>query len=241
MSIQKSAIDEMPLGSGANDDDPLPSKKGANDKGTPPLEELIAENKRKAEEIASFKSEIQDMRAELDELKSLQQEHPTEKRQEKIDDIEESLDVMAEKLYQQKETKPWIRVAQKESENTVMKILQNQAVQDSNDFIDDKAEELGLNVKDLVKNIKSFAIKYSDRSPLRRTQLALRDWQKAQSKEADLSAREKKLLEEENKAKLMREGRGRIPVEQGKQDKWNNARNSRERTNAVVDMLETIK
>ena len=131
----------------------------------------------------------------------------------------------------------------KEAVTAAQQALLDQQIQAGNYFLEDKADELGIDYndkakfKDFVNKLKPYSIKYAELPPLRRNQLAFREWQKNEKHLADLDKREKELAQKEMQDKLMREGRGRIPIDKEKEDKFNNARNSRDRLSAVVDLI----
>jgi len=241
MSKQASVNESDSLNDNKSND---PSGQGddqSNKVGDRTTEQVMAENKRKTEEIAGLRSEISEMKDILSEMKEIN--NPTREERQEIKQLEDTIDTKKAQLQSQKETQPWIGIAQDEALTITERVLMQRQIEDGNYFLEDKAEENGIDVSDkqefkkFIERMKPYALKYSELSPVRRNQMAYKDWKKDEKKLSDLNEREKKIAEKEMQDKLMREGRGRIPIDKEKEDKYNNARNSRERLSAVVDLV----
>lgn len=200
--LKKDAISEVRSSSSNN---------GAKDGGSPPLEEVMAENKRKAEELKSVKAELESSKARLDELEEKDRLTAAE-RQEKVE-LETDVKLEAKRLRTLKETQPWIEVAKEEAEKAgetkAFDVLLNNELERANDFIDDRAAERGETPKELARKMQSYAMRYTDKRPSRRNELAYRDLVADESKSKSLDDREKALKEKEDAETKYREGAGR--------------------------------
>jgi hypothetical protein len=199
---------------GAKEAGSPPAKNGANDPGSPPAEELIAENKRKAEELKEAKAELSSMQERLAELEEKERTRELSAKEEREKaDLKDDVKTEAQKLRQLKETQPWIEVARQEakteSEKTAFDVMLNNELERANDFIDDKADELGITPKELANKLRPYAMKFQDKRPSRRNEMAYREWQKDESKLKSLSEREKALKDKEDNETKFREGAGR--------------------------------
>src|SRR3990167_4453468 len=194
------------------------SKNGANDGDSPSPDELKAENKRKAEKIASLETEIKADRARLAKLEAIEEQRELTAREEREkavlkDDVGEE----AKKLREMKETQPWIKISKDEAKEASTDAVLNNEIERSNDFLEDMASDNKMEVEQFAKEIRKFSSPYMNKRPERRTVLAYRDWQKAQSKEKSLSEREQKLKEKEDAETSFRERGGRIPRDESLQ------------------------
>jgi hypothetical protein len=225
----------------AKDAGSSPADNGAKDAGPPPAEELIAENKRKAEKIAALEAENKADKARLARLEKLEEEGKlTPKQEREKEELEIDVDSEAKKLRTFKETKPWIKVA---TEEAAMAEL-NASIKRANYFIEDKAEEHSTEDKpikpdEFAKMLKPYAMAYSDEDPDRRNQLAYRDWKKAQAKLSELSDREKKLKEKEDADVKFRERGGRSERDTSLDQKFETASSKNEKLSLLRDMIQT--
>lgn len=240
MSKQSGVIDSESPNEKPNTD-PTDQGNDLSRKGDRTIENVMAENKRKTEEIVGLRSEISEMKEMLSELKEIN--NPSREERQEIKQLEEGIEQKKAQLRSQKETQPWIEIAKEEAVTAAQQAMLNRQIEDGNYYLEDKADELGIDYndkskfKEFVNKLKPFSLKHAELPPLRRNQLAFKEWQKHEKQMSDLNEREKKLAEKEMQEKLMREGRGRIPIDKEKEDKYTNARNSRERLSAVVDLV----
>lgn len=240
MSKQSGVIDSESPNEKPNTD-PTDQGNDLSRKGDRTIENVMAENKRKTEEIVGLRSEISEMKDMLSELKEIN--NPSREERQEIKQLEEGIEQKKAQLRSQKETQPWIEIAKEEAVTAAQQAMFNRQIEDGNYFLEDKAHELGIDYndktkfKDFVKKLKPFTMDYADLPPLRRNQLAFRAWQEKEKELSDFK-REKEAVEKEKmQNNLMREGRGRIPIDKEKEDRYTNARNSRERLSAVVDLV----
>jgi len=184
------------------------------------LSEYKAENQRKAEENKVLKSEMQEMKSTLAELKEKAEAGELSKRDEgRMENLEDEIKDAAKKLRGQKETQPWIEIAREE-----MTVSQAQfQIELGNEYIEDKASDLGIEPKDLAKEIAVYAFKYQDKRPARRNELAFRDWKNATAKQKELEAKETAIKERDAKDASFREGRGRNPRQADKNQSFQDA------------------
>lgn|SRR3990167_8600920 len=221
--------------------DSSPAGKGAKEAGSPPAEELIAENKRKAEKIATLEAENKADKARLARLEKLEEEGKLTPKQEKEkDELEMDVDSEARKLRSLKETKPWIKVATEEAALAAL----NESIKRANYFIEDKADEHSTEDKKLTpaefaKMLKPYAAEHADEDPDRRNQLAYRDWKKAQAKVSDLTERERKLKEKEDADIKFRERGGRSERDTSLDHKFDTASTKKEKLSLLRDLVQT--
>lgn len=226
---------------------PSPLGKAAQKSKDQLLEEYGIENKRKADENKALKADNERMQAQiesqletqqsiLEELKAIK--NPNINQQNAMNQTRANIDSLADELLQRDDTQGWVRL----SERTAEKVASERDMQQGNWYLEDMAYEMNTPIKDLVKNLRPYADKYQNMSPLRRNQLALREWKTDNEKLSKLSEREKRIEEREIQEKLMREGRGRIPIDKEKSDAWDQAVSSGDRkgkARAVIDMIGT--
>lgn len=197
------------------------------------LSEYKAETQRKAEEIKALKAEQAEMKAALAELKAKAESGDLSKKDErKMEVLESEIEAAAEKLRGDPEAKPWIKIAKEE----MSEVMVQHQIELGNEFLEDRAAELGMEPKDLAKEISAFAFKYQDKRPERRNALAFKDWQKEQSRIKALEAKEKELKEREEKEKAFREGKGRIPRQADKDQKFQEAKKE-DRLGMLSDLI----
>lgn len=227
---------------GAIDEASPASNNGANGSDSPAgktadvlLEELRAENKRKADEISGLKSE----KSKLEALKAEYEERLTEldnKRTLTASDREEKK-VLAAKIRQVAEAQPYLYAAEEIAEEKANSAMWNIELEKANDFLDDKAEELGLESgEELAKKIASYAVKYSDKRPSRRNELAFRDYMKAESREKDLQKKEADLKKKEAEYSAYAEGSGRTVRDPGLADRLNSAKTKDDKLALVMEL-----
>ena len=217
--------------------------KGAKGGGSPPLEELQAENKRKAEEITSLKSSLSQIQAEIAELKEAAEERElTQRETAKLHELESDVKTAAKQLRGKQELAPWIQIAKEEAEdagrNLSLDAILNNEFERANDYIDDVAEKNGMTVKEMARELGPYAIRYADRRPERRNQLAYRDWEKSKSKEKSLEEREKALKAKEDEELKFRE-RGKRIVRDETMDKKLEDAQGREKIDILRDLIQT--
>lgn len=221
-----------------------PAGNGANQAGSPPVEEIIAENKRKAEELKSAKAEIGSMKERLQELEEAENRRELTAKEER-ERVALKSDVKSEaaKLRELKETQPWIEVAKEEAERVgetkAFEVMLNNELERANDFIDDKAAELDKEPKEFAKELQPFALKYQDKRPSRRNELAYRDWQKAQEKVKSLDEREKIIKDKEDRDLRFREGVGRHVRNESLDQKMENA-DKKGKLRLMREAVETV-
>jgi hypothetical protein len=195
--------------------------------------EYQAEARRKSEENTTLKTELQEMKQMLAELKRKEEESGLSKREEsKMDDLESDIQDAVKKLRTQKDTQPWIHLAKEEMTNAMIE----HQIELGNEYLEDKAEELGMEVKKLASELSLYALKHQSKRPARRNELAFREWQKDQAKAKELAEKEKKLKELEDKEKAFREGGGRVPRKISKDEAFESADKSG-RLDAIVDLI----
>jgi len=230
---EKSAKELDSLTKKSGDDNPPAEGKKPQKSSDELLSEYKAENTRKAEENSKLKSEKARLEAELAELREKEDEKGlSRKEDERVEDLEAEIKLAAKKLRQGKETLPWIEIAREEVGTAIV----DYEIGKANEFVDDKAEELKMEPKELAKALTPFAKKYQELRPERRNQLAYRDWQKSEAKQKEIEAKEAKLKELEDKEQAFREGRGRNTRQPTRNDKFEEA-SKEDRLKMTVDLI----
>src|SRR3990167_8988533 len=101
---------------GANDEAPPASKKGAKDGDSLSLDELKAENKRKAEELASLKAEHKVNVSRLEKLEAIEQQRElTAKQEREKNRLEDTVESESKRLREDKGSQPWIHISKEEA------------------------------------------------------------------------------------------------------------------------------
>mgnify|MGYP001582295565 CR=1 FL=1 len=172
-------------------------------------ENLRAEYERKEKVLSDKLALTEDRLAELEEKAHLteSQQRELERLESRKDNIESELDAMEHS--EDKNVRLWVAKAKKEAEKArdEAKSLAYSDVFSSlaEDWMEEKAVELGLEYKDFRKSINPYAGKYLEKNQLSRAKLAFRDWKRVQ----DLEKREADLKAKEEKAGEFSEGGGR--------------------------------
>lgn len=213
-----------------------PAQNGATDPGSPPAEEVLAENKRKADKIVALEAAKSQMEARIKELEDKSELTKREEleREDLATDIE-TIRNQARQLRSQAQTKPWIEIAREEANMSLSDYL----IKRGNWYLDNQARNLKITTNELVQKLGAYVHKYLDLEPERRNELAFMDWQ-ADENDRQLNAKlkdENKKLTDENLA--FREGKGRlVRDDKGKQiDQRFADGDKRDRTKLVVDLL----
>lgn len=215
--------------------DGVPPAEGQKPLKTPEqlLSEHKAENQRKSEEVSKLKAEKTKLEAELAELREKKKEDGlSKKEEEREEDLQEQVKLAAKALRREKETLPWIEIAREEIGDAMV----NAEIQRANWYVEDTAEEMGIESDELAKKLTPFALKYNHLPAERRNRLAVRDLKRDEAKSKDIQTREERLKELEEKEKSFREGRGTIPRQSQKDDKFNDA-DKRDRLKMAVDLI----
>lgn len=163
-----------------NDNPPSPGSK----QDAPSLENLVGENKRLREKLEKLQADYDDDKLSLGEMQEkLEKLMPKESNEDPIskarkdpnnklavDLITSLIEEMFPKKYQELRWKD--------------------GVEGAKNFISDKAEELGIDPKDLAKTLKKYAVDYDAGLPMKRKYaLAFREYMKDQKEKEKSEAR----------------------------------------------------
>lgn len=209
-------------GSGSSADEKIdsPSHRGTGGVNDRSIENVMAENQRKAEKISVLEEKIssyEDRLAELEEKTTLTRSEKIEK-----DELQDTVDSLWEQVKVTQNGKVWLHGTKKEFEPVINSKLLEDSTNRADWFLEDKAEELGMrDAGALAKEIAPFAAQHMRLLPERRNQLAFRDWQRAKNKQAELSKKEQDILKKEEEMKAYAEGRGRVSRDPSFKEKFN--------------------
>jgi hypothetical protein len=171
-----------------------PDGKGANEIASPPIDELLAENKRKAEEIKSLKSEHSQLQTQLKELEKKVNLTTQDKKEKK--EIEKSLDDVVAQIESNEENQGWLEAAGRRAQKTFRTERFNQELETQNKAIKREAKARNMSVEDFEKELDPYAKPYKDMFPLDRFERAMEDFERVkglEKREADIAKKEAEL------------------------------------------------
>lgn len=204
---------------------------------------VLAENRRKSEELTTITKEKEEMEERLDELE--EKVRLTREEREEVVQLRGDIKAAAKELRMKEGSAPWIQIAKEEAEEmgkkTSLQAILDFEIERANDYVEDKAFDLSMDTKVLAKALTPFAIKYNDKRPERRNQLAFRDWQKEQTRMKEIDDKEKKLKAEENERLSWREGTGRSDRTKTQKQKFEDLERPSDRASAVVDLINSAR
>lgn len=147
-------------------------------------ENLRAEYERKNVELTSQIQELNNRYAELEQKTRLS---TSEKKE--FATLEDEI----AKLESMPEAKAWLAAADKRALSAKEQAKYEIQLDMQKEFLDEKAAELGMDPKQFIQELAVFQGKYSDKNPMQRAKLCLKDWQAQKDfakREADLKKRE---------------------------------------------------
>lgn len=189
------------------------------------LASVKSENERFKGVISTLQAERDEARSRLDELNEKDRLSTQERlERQQLMRKDDTYDDMIEELRRKPEAKPWFKHVEKELSKLKQETDKAAKVAEQNgktgalmelaaDYVEDMAEKEGIKSSDFLKSLKPHLSQFDDKNPYRRTQLAYKSWQEAQSlkKERDELAKAKAALE-------TREDGGRMSRESSAED-----------------------
>lgn len=164
-------------------------------------ENLRAEYERKTATYEEKLEAAQERIAELDEKVRLTEKEKAEKLrlERKEDELERLISSMDNDP--DPNVRAWNEKAKRESSkaaNEAKEAAKFEVFLDlQKEFLEEKAEELGIDYKKFTKELSVYQGKYADKNPLQRAKLCLRDW----NKDKDFAKRESELKRREDELK----------------------------------------
>ncbi len=188
------------------------------------IESLEAENKRKGEKIIKLESKFSELEQKVADLQQKRNDPDTSSAE------RDSID---EKLKDLKDGKDWLKTIE---QATATAVAQAEIIR-ANDYLEEKALELGMDAKDFAKLLQPYVKNSSNY--YRRNVEAVSLWQKDQARIKSIEERERKLKERESEQQMFRETGGRMPRGGDSQfmDRFSKSKDHVERGNMAVDII----
>ncbi len=198
--------------SSADDQDQIPPPSGKKEVSAGRgVEEVMAENKRKADEIASLKSDKGALESRLEELEEKDRLTAKERAEKAaletgIDSIESQVKLL--RSNPDANQKVWLKTIREDAENAALEATFNAEKRRSNEvlyeLVDDHGDKLKVKtIKELAALIKPYGLKYNEdvnsgeMTLVTRTRKAFRDFMKSQSQSEEIAKREETLRKKE--------------------------------------------
>lgn len=165
-------------------------------------EKLRKENETLKRQNEEFKAQLDERIAELEEKNKL-----TPSQEQEL----ETLQDMKSKIRGAKEAKPWLEIIKEESKNGQTEIVQKIEYENAVDWVEDKAEELGLDSKDFEKELVSLfrsSGEWANASLKKKCKMAFKEWKAEKDRQ--------KTFEEAKKREIQFSDRGKAAGVSGK-------------------------
>lgn len=221
------------------------------------LENVMAENRRKAEEIKELREKSEAYETRISELEELARERELTKREEaelsNLNTQTIQVDSLVSRLESQQDevSIAWKALMDKKVKGTLTKVEENtlKLIFDNecdrqNDFLEDKVVELNASLKDgeerytidsLAKALNPYGKSYKDKRPERKAQLAFRDWMMDKKRLESIEERERKIKEREEADLHFRETGRQVVRDSSLEKKF---QDSKDKSGLMIDVLD---
>lgn len=137
-------------------------------------ENVAKENQKKYEKVSARLEETLSRLEELEEKINLTSSEKNEKKNliNKVDDLEK----LKRDVLENEENKLWLGVTEDIAQKAKSEARHEIQVELMEDFLEDQAEVLKMNIKDLREELQPYALRHSDKGVLKRAKLAMKDF-----------------------------------------------------------------
>ena len=186
-----------------------PNPKGGNpsqggDPGAKTTEQLLAEhkaeNERKAAKISTLESQLEETNSRIEELE--EKSKLTEKDKAELNRLNrrgDTLEDLIEEVEASPHAKGWLGAAEKRAakakEEAIEIAEKNILYRSQKEYLEDTAEELGIDYKELKKSISPFYAPDANKTPKQNTRAAVKKWREFEQFKKDKAEIDKKKKE----------------------------------------------